>query len=105
MAPGAAALGTHVTSGFNSSLDDVLASLAPLPGIEIVKLDVFKVLHDIVDNRTAYGLSDVKSACVMPNTPPFECKEPDGHLFWDGIHPTKAMHSIVAQKVGVELAQ
>jgi phospholipase/lecithinase/hemolysin len=105
MVPGAAALGSSIASGFNSNLSFLLDSLAPLPGIEIVKINVFKVLHDIVDNPTAYGLSDVNSACVMRGMPPFECMEPDGHLFWDGIHPTKAVHSIVAQKVAVELAQ
>jgi phospholipase/lecithinase/hemolysin len=105
MIPGAAALGTLVTSGFNSNLNLLLASLAPLPGIEIAKLDVFKVLHEIVAEPTAFGLSVADSACVMPNTPPFECKKPDDYLFWDGIHPTKAVHSIVAQDVAIMLTQ
>ncbi len=105
LVPGAAALGTYVTSGFNFNLSLLLDSLAQLPGIEIERLDVFEVLHDIVADPPAFGLSVVDSACVMPNTPPFECREPDDYLFWDGIHPTRAVHSIVAQKVAVKLVQ
>ncbi len=103
--PGAMALGTTVTAGFNSNLDVVLVSLAPLPGIEIVKLDVFQLLHEIAADPAAFGLSVVDSACIEPNTPPFECKMPDEYLFWDGTHPTKAAHGIVAQNVAMLLAQ
>lgn len=103
--PGSAALGSLVTAGFNSQLDSILASLATLPGIEIVKLDVFHLLHEVTADPAAFGLSVVDTACVVPNTPPFECKMPDEYLYWDGIHPTKAMHGIVAQTVATLLAQ
>ena len=83
----------------------VLASLAQFPEIEIVKLDVFQMLHDATADPPAFGVKVVDSACLMPNTPPFECSVPDDYLFWDGIHPTKAMHAIVAQKAATALAQ
>jgi len=101
--PGAAALGSSVAVGFNFNLDLLLGSLAGLPEIEIVKLDVFQVLHEITDDPAAFGLSVVDRACIMPNTPPFECKAPDEYLFWDGIHPTKAVHAIVAQDAAMML--
>jgi outer membrane lipase/esterase len=34
---------------------------------------------------------------VKPSDEPFFCQAPDEYLFWDGIHPTRAAHTIVAQ--------
>jgi outer membrane lipase/esterase len=34
----------------------------------------------------------------MPNDPPFSCRHPERFLFWDGIHPTKAAHGILAEE-------
>jgi outer membrane lipase/esterase len=35
---------------------------------------------------------------VTPNIPPFTCREANEFLFWDGIHPSKAGHAIIAQE-------
>jgi phospholipase/lecithinase/hemolysin len=42
---------------------------------------------------------------VTPLAPPFDCKEPDEYLFWDGIHPTKATHAAIAQDIAGLLSQ
>ena len=63
------------------------------------------LLTDIVGDPEAFGLTDVTSACVTPNIPPFICDRPDEFLFWDGIHPTKAVHDIIAQEAAAALAR
>jgi phospholipase/lecithinase/hemolysin len=100
--PGAAQLAAILSEQFNSNLDALLASLG-LPGIEITRLDVFAILNDVVADPGAFGLSVVDTACVTPNIPPFTCRDPDEYLFWDGIHPTKVAHRLLAQETAAAL--
>jgi outer membrane lipase/esterase len=104
ISPGAAQLATGLTQAFNGGLDGVVKQLSALPGIRIVRLDAFGLLQRIVSTPDAFGLTDVTSACVTPNIPPFTCERPDEFLFWDGIHPTKAVHAIIAQEAASVLA-
>ena len=76
-----------------------------LPGIRIVQLDAFRLLNDIVADGAAFGLTDVTSPCLTPNVPPFTCQEPAEFLFWDGIHPTRAVHAIIAQEAASALSR
>jgi phospholipase/lecithinase/hemolysin len=68
-----------------------------LPGSRFDRLDAYQLLNAIVAAPAAFGLTSVTTACVTPNVAPFTCGNPDGFLFWDGIHPTRAGHAILAQ--------
>ena len=98
--PAASQLATTLSVAFNAQLTAILGQLAAgLPAISIVPFDAFGLLASIVADPEAYGMSNVTSACVTPSEPPFACRQPDEFLFWDGIHPTRATHAIVAQQV------
>jgi phospholipase/lecithinase/hemolysin len=104
--PGVDVLGaaTALSFGFRQGLDAALAQLrAALPGIEIVRFDAFSEINNIVANPARFGLRDATTACIQPNVPPFQCRNPDRHLFWDGIHPSRAGHAIAALLVGKTL--
>ena len=105
ISPGAAYLASQLTQGFNAGLDGVVAQLKGLPGIRIVKLDAFRLLNDLVAHPVDFGLTNVTTACVTPYVPPVTGERPDAYLFWDGIHPTKAVHAIIAAEAGSVLAQ
>jgi outer membrane lipase/esterase len=100
LGPAAGGLATSLTQAFNGGLEQVLGQLSfGLPGITFARLDAYQILDSIVANPATFDLTSVTAACVTPNNPPFTCANPDGFLFWDGIHPTKAGHAILAREV------
>jgi outer membrane lipase/esterase len=101
--PGIANLASALTAGFNDGLDDLLALVSLLPGIHITPLDAYQLLHEVVANPPAFGMTNVTSACITPGVPPFACANPDEYLFWDGVHPTTAAHGLLAQEAVVVL--
>lgn len=97
--PAAQGLASFLTQSFNGNLAGVLAQLSGgLPGISIARLDAYQMLNAIVADPAAFELTDVTTACVTPDVAPFKCHHANEFLFWDGIHPTKAGHAILAAK-------
>jgi phospholipase/lecithinase/hemolysin len=94
--PGVAQLATALSQAFNGGLGTVLTQLSVLPEITIQRLNAHALLNGIVADPQTYDLTNVTDACVNPNVAPFACDSPDEYLFWDGIHPTRAVHTIVA---------
>ena len=111
VAPGIAAGATALSAGYNQNLQGVLQGLGALPGITIVPFDAFGLLRGVQANPRKFGLVDATTACIEPNvpqfgfpsSPPFRCAQQDRFFFWDGIHPTRAGHAIIALLVGKQL--
>jgi outer membrane lipase/esterase len=97
--------------GYNAGLNLVVQGLGALPGIDIVPFDTFGSLEEIATHPGRFGLLDASTACIQPNVPqfgfpsvsPFRCAQPERWFFWDGIHPTRAGHAIIAFLVGKAL--
>ena len=103
VAQGAAA---SVTQQFNTGLSLLLGQLpSVLPGTSFARLDADLILNAIVANPAAFNLTTVATPCLTPNIPPFTCQDADAFLFWDGIHPTAAVHGIIAQHAASVLGQ
>jgi len=101
--PGVAVFASQLTEIFNAGLSDALSLLSLLPGIHLAQLDANQLMHEIVADPAAFGLTNATSACITPGVPPFACTNPDEYLFWDGIHPTTAAHAILAQEAAAAL--
>ncbi len=98
--PGAAiAAATDLSEYFNGRLQFAFGST---PGVQII--DIFTAFRNLVDDPQAFGLSNSTDVCVTPDQPPYACRQPDNYVFWDGVHPTKAAHGIIANVVAETLA-
>jgi len=101
---GAQDAATSLASQFNEGLKSILEGLEFALGLNIVPLDVFTILSQVVATPSAFGLTDVTQPCIAVDTKvhPF-CSNPSTFLFWDGIHPTVAGHRILAERARAAL--
>lgn len=98
--PEASGLATLLSFAFNQGLSDVLDLFDGVPGINITRVDMFALTTDMVGNPSAYGFVNAEDACLIPVVYDGAiCKSPDGYLFWDGIHPTRTGHELLADTV------
>ena len=98
LGPQAAAAANQLTQFFNAGLMGVVQYAQGLGGTDVRVLDLYALLDEIVASPATFGFSNATDACVMPKVPPFRCEDPDAYVFWDGIHPTRAVHALMAQR-------
>lgn len=93
LAPGGTAAEiTAASLVFNSQLQSELQMLEANLGVNIIKFDLFSLFDDVVLNPADYGFSNVTDSCFNGAT---LCADPDSYLFFDGIHPTAAAHTVI----------
>ena len=78
---------TDYAEAFNTQLQATLPAGATY-------VDIFGLMHQIANDPSAYGLTDVTDPCFNGSS---VCSDPSQYLFWDGFHPTTTADAIVAQ--------
>jgi phospholipase/lecithinase/hemolysin len=79
---------TDYTNAFNSAL---LAGLPP----GATYFDTFAFLNGIEADPSKYGITNVTAPCFDGTT---VCSNPSQYLFWDDIHPTTTVDTILAEQ-------
>lgn len=92
-----AAAAKFFSTQFNLGLIDVVMDISAMFPVEIKQLDVFALFNSVVAQSELYGFADVTGTCITFNVKDNAfCYQPDTYLFWDGIHPTRAGHELIA---------
>lgn len=87
--------GTALTMQFNNDLAAQIDNLRTTLAVDIIELDVFSAFQDILSDPTEFGFSNVTDPCLEIGGSSV-CANPDSYFFWDGIHPTAAVHAQTA---------
>jgi len=103
--PAVAGLATQLSHGFNQALENALAAIEfAIPTVHITRFDTFSFMTARIADPGSSGFKNVVDACITPEVKKGAiCKKPKEYFFWDGIHPTKVVHKLIAEAVLAEL--
>ncbi|MEM6413705.1 MAG: autotransporter domain-containing protein [Pseudomonadota bacterium] len=89
---------TIFTNEFNAALVSDLGALAATTDTDIILVDVNTLFADAQANPEKYGISNVTDACSStPSCVTASFDDQNQFLFFDGVHPTAAGHTIKGQ--------
>jgi phospholipase/lecithinase/hemolysin len=98
-----------LTQKHNKKLDCLAAETeASNPNVNIIEIDVNELVDDIYKNPNQFGLTNVTDnftgidLYAGINEPPAS-GDPNQYFYWDSVHPTTAVHNIVADFVTDQL--
>ena len=90
----------QLVAAYNANLEGALAGLEQMfPDLVIKRLDLFGALNEVYQNPGQFGIIETDAACLTFGVlDDAICAKPQRHIFWDGIHPTRRVHRILAQR-------
>jgi outer membrane lipase/esterase len=95
-------LATGLAAAYNGALATqvIPAMKASSPGLNIYLADVGKLSNDVVANPASFGITNTAAPCYplfsAPSAP--VCATPGTYMFWDELHPSAALHALMAER-------
>ena len=91
----AKAAATWLSREFNKLLEEMLEDIELKNGqVHFHRVDTFRLITEIPFTHPGMNVTD---ACIDVFTGTV-CEPASRYLFWDGIHPTRAGHAILAEE-------
>ena len=100
--PTAVAAANAISVAFNDALAVTLLQLESAFQVDLVEIDSFQILGDVVSDPSSFGFTNAVDAALDQNTGAVDPSEAT-FLFWDGVHPTTRAHRVIAGLVLEEL--
>nr|XP_043624162.1 GDSL esterase/lipase At5g22810-like [Erigeron canadensis] len=96
-----------VAEYFNKKLNATSLTLkSKLTNLNLVVLDIYHPLYDLIQKPTDYGFFEARKACcgtglvetsfLCNKESPGTCKNASEYVFWDGFHPSEAANKLLA---------
>ena len=101
VAAGKAAFASAASIAANKGLNEFLAPEEEIPGVHILRMDVFSLMNAVQTAPTHFGFIDVTDPCLTSVL----CSDPDHTFFWDTFHPTVFGHAFFAVTLENVLSQ
>jgi phospholipase/lecithinase/hemolysin len=96
------AAATLLTSTFDQLLDDALQDIInSSSNLNLFRFDSAEFLNTIVSDPAIFGFTNTSGSCYSEFVQPggVTCTNPDEFIFWDGFHPTAAVHEILGNRI------
>jgi phospholipase/lecithinase/hemolysin len=103
--PATEAMARMFVQSFNAGFDATLNGIeAALPDLRLIRFDSFAAFNDIILNPGAFGITNTTDRCYTGDDLSFTgggtvCANPDEFFYWDGIHPTTAVHQELGRRM------
>jgi outer membrane lipase/esterase len=97
-----AAFASAASVAANKGLNQLLVPEEQIPGVHILRMDVFSLMSAVQTDPTHIGFIDITDPCLTTTT---LCSDPDHTFFWDTFHPTLFGHSFFAVTLENALTQ
>jgi outer membrane lipase/esterase len=95
--------GLLATVTYNAALNTATQQLAAVnPNVNLVQMNWFAFSGVINANPGAFGFTNTTDPCV--STPSCDKVTAAGFAFWDGVHPTEAVHQLLARYAALLLS-
>jgi phospholipase/lecithinase/hemolysin len=101
VAAGKVAFASAASIATNRGLDERLAPEEQIPGVHILRMDVFSLMNAVQTAPTHFGFIDVTDPCLTTVL----CSDRDHTFFWDTFHPTLFGHAFFAVTLENVLSQ